>query len=191
MILRSSLLTLAALTTAVSAGAQTASSSPVDMAKPVAGESLPLSAPGDDYGLTAWCFGALDEYLIIYDRVKPDLRDIDKLFGSSVKGETEPYAQDMAAARDELKVLAGGVEAAEKASPTSIAAKGAAAVLQGRAIWSLAELKSKRELARAWLSWGLPDRCDVTARDLTARSNLLGQALKYNAPEAPAPEPKP
>jgi len=57
----------------------------------------------------------------------------------------------------------------------------------GRAIWSIAETKPSRELARAWLTWGLPDRCDSNARELTQRSLLLGQALGYNAkpPESP------
>jgi hypothetical protein len=142
----------------------------------------------------------MSEYLDIYDRVKPDLRDIDKLFGSSVKNEAEPYASDMAAARDELKVLAGAVEGAEKASAQVIAPQGAQAVKMGRAIWSPAEEKTRRELARAWLSWALPDRCDANARELTAKSALLGKVLKYNttsatdaAPPAaetpPAPQP--
>src|SRR5437763_8921435 len=130
------------------------------------GEPLPAGAPTQPYELAAWCYGAMSEYLSIYETVKPDLRAIDKLFGSSVKNEKEPYAQDMAAARDELKVLAGAVEAAEKASPQVIAPKGVEAVNSGRSIWSVAEQGSHRELARAWLSWGLPDRCDSNAREL-------------------------
>ncbi|MEJ0064406.1 MAG: hypothetical protein WDM85_02490 [Caulobacteraceae bacterium] len=62
------------------------------------GEPLPPGAPTDSYQLSAWCYGALDEYLAIYDRVKPDLRDIDHMFGTSVV-EDEPYHSDMAAAR--------------------------------------------------------------------------------------------
>ncbi|MGI9170589.1 MAG: hypothetical protein ACR2FH_10535 [Caulobacteraceae bacterium] len=161
------------------------------------GEPLPPGAPTEPYQLTAWCYGAMSEYLDIYDRVKPDLRAIDKMFGSSVKNEANPYAADMAAARDELKTLAQAVEAAEKASPSPIAPQGAAAIKLGRSIWTPAEEKTRRELARAWLSWGLPDRCDSTARTLAARSALLGQALNYNnaapppadAPGSPAPEP--
>jgi hypothetical protein len=160
-------------------------------------EPLPSGAPTDPYELSAWCYGAMSEYLAIYDRVKPDLRDIDKLFGSSVKNEVNPYADDIAAARVELKVLAGAVEAAEKASPQVIAPRGVEAVKVGRSIWGPAELKTNRELARAWLSWALPDRCDSNARDLTAKSALLGQVLKYNVPSAtqapadPVPPPPP
>ena len=71
------------------------------------GEPLPAGAPTGDYELTAWCYGALGEYLEVYDRVKPDLRDIDRMFGSSVKNEAEPYSADMSAARKELKIWRG------------------------------------------------------------------------------------
>ncbi|HEY5106883.1 MAG TPA: hypothetical protein VII73_08940 [Caulobacteraceae bacterium] len=150
------------------------------------GEPLPAGAPTEDYALTAWCFGALGEYLQIYDKVKPDLIDIDRMFGSSVKNEKEPYASDIAAARVELTVFAGALEAAEKASPRPIAPEGAKSIQLGQSIWRPAESKTRRELARAWLSWGLPDRCDATARALTVKANLLGQALTYNTPSPDA-----
>jgi hypothetical protein len=160
-------------------------------------EPLPPGAPTQAYPLAAWCYGALSEYLDVYERVKPDLRAIDKMFGSSVPNEKEPYAHDMAAARIELKKIGGAVQAAEEASPTPIAPQGVAAIDQGRAIWRPAELKTRRELARAWLTWALPDRCASNAKELAASSSLLGQALKYNTPSAtdapapPAPEPAP
>src|SRR5579859_8294194 len=83
------------------------------------GEPLPPSAPSDSYELSAWCYGALGEYLSVYEKVKPDLRDIDHMFGTSVV-EDEPYHSDMAAARDELKMIANSVTQAEKASPRPI-----------------------------------------------------------------------
>jgi hypothetical protein len=160
-------------------------------------EPLPSSAPTEPYDLAAWCYGAMSEYLEVYDRVKPDLRDIDKVFGSSVKNETDPYSSDIAAAREELKVLAGAVEAAEKASAQVISTRGIQVVKMGRSIWTPAEEKTHRELARAWLSWALPDRCDSNARELAAKSALLGKVLKYNttsatdaAPPEEAPPPK-
>jgi hypothetical protein len=168
-----------------------AADAPTPPAGPPQGEPLPAGAPTQDYPLTAWCYGAMSEYLAVYERVKPDLKTIDKMFGSSEPNEPQPYASDMAAARDELKVLADGVTAAEKASPTPIAPQGAEAVKLGRSIWAPAEAKTSRELARAWLSWALPDQCDTTARTLASKSALLGQALKYNtpAPEAEASTP--
>jgi hypothetical protein len=158
-----------------------------------AGEPLPVGAPTQPYELSAWCFGAMSEYLEIYERVKPDLRDMDRMFGSSVKNEAQPYADDIAAGRDELKILSGAVESAERASPQVIAPRGVEAVKLGRSIWGPAESHTRRELARAWMSWALPDRCDANARELTAKSRLLGRVLKYNAPsaiEAAAADPK-
>ncbi|HEY1447738.1 MAG TPA: hypothetical protein VGF33_04335 [Caulobacteraceae bacterium] len=155
-----------------------------DATPPPAGEPLPSGAPQQDYPLAAWCYGALSEYLDVYDRVKPDLITIDKMFGSSVPGEKEPYASDMAAARVELKLIGHAVQAAEQASPKSIAPEGVEAINRGRSIWRPAETKTRRELARAWLSWALPDRCDSNARELASKSALLGKALNYNAPSA-------
>ncbi|MGH7023047.1 MAG: hypothetical protein ACREEB_05570 [Caulobacteraceae bacterium] len=157
---------------------------------PADAEPLPPGAPTQGYPLAAWCYGALSEYLDVYDRVKPDLRAIDKMFGTSEPHEKEPYADDMAAARVELKVIGHAVQAAEQASPSAIAPQGIEAINQGRSIWRPVEMKTRRELARAWLTWALPDRCASNARELAAKSALLGQALKYNNPsatDAPAP----
>jgi hypothetical protein len=174
------------------------------------GEPLPPGAPTEPYQLSAWCYGALGEYLLVYDRVKPDLVDIDRQFGPPEK-EPEPFQSDMIAARQELKMIGGAVTAAEKASPRPIASEGVEAMHQGAAIWSVMETKTRRELARSWLVWALPDRCDTVSRDLAAKSVLLGKALSYNngpaeqgvtetglpplpeqsteAPETPAPAP--
>lgn len=157
------------------------------------GEPLPPGAPSEPYQLTGWCYGALAEYLEIYDVVKPDLVAIDKMFGTPVK-EAEPYQSDVAAYRDELKIFANAIEATEKASPQVISPQGAQAIRAGQGIWRPAEARSRRELARAWLSWGMPDQCDTNARALLAKSTVLGKALSYNngatshstAPAAPA-----
>jgi hypothetical protein len=179
----------AALLAASAAGARPPAAPAAPAAPPAQeGEPLPADAPSDPYELAAWCYGAMSEYLEVYGEVKPELKAIDRMFGTSVKNEAEPYHDDIRAAREELKVLAGAVEAAEKASPQVIAPRGAEAVKQGRSIWSPAELKTHRELARAWLSWAMPDRCDANARSLAARSALLGQVLKYNAPADAAPD---
>jgi hypothetical protein len=162
-------------------------------------EPLPPGAPTDSYELAAWCYGALDEYLVIYQKVIPDLKAIDREFGTDVK-EAEPYHTDMAAAKLELKVLGDSVTEAEKASATPIADRGVDAMKDGRHIWSVAEAKPRRDLARAWMMWALPDACDGNARQLAQRSVLMGATLRYNqggdaghgaqapAPPAPAPD---
>ncbi len=187
----------------VMAQAQATAASPSPEASPVPvaadaapdptpdGEPLPAGAPTQPYELAAWCYGAMDQYLYIYRQILPQLRDIDHLFGTSVKDEPEPYADDMAAAQVELGVLKNAVQSAEKASLKVISPDGARAVSLGRGIWGPAETHTRRELARAWLSWALPDRCDTNARELAAKSSLLGQALKYNGPSATESPPAP
>jgi hypothetical protein len=128
-------------------------------------EDIPAGAPTDDYGFVGWCYGATDEYLKIYNQVLPDLKDIDKTVGSPVQ-EDVPYAADVALERKALKRFADAMQAAEKASPQPIADQGKAAIAQGRDIWSKAEAMPSRKLADAWLFWGIPVRCETTAKSL-------------------------
>jgi hypothetical protein len=152
-------------------------------------DDIPPGAPRDDYGLVGWCYGALGEYLSIYDDIKPDLKAIDKMFGTPVV-EADPYHEDMAEARKAEKRFAAAMEAAEKASPQPIAQHGADSIEKGRSIWSVARLKSRRNLVDAWLFWGVPTRCETTSKSLKTRASLLGQAMAANAPALDAP-PKP
>jgi hypothetical protein len=98
-------------------------------------EDVPVGAPSDDYGFVSWCYGALDEYLAIYPRVLPDLKDIDKAFGSPVQ-EDVPYAKDVALEHKALDRFSAAMQAVQKASATPIADQGQADVAQGRAIWA-------------------------------------------------------
>ncbi len=154
-------------------------------------EPTPPGAPSDPYELTAWCYGALGEYLTIYEQVIPDLQAIDRQFGTSVV-EDKPYSADVAAAREALVRFGKAMEAAERASVRPIAERGALAIQRGRALWARAETQPRRQLARAWLYWGVPDQCDTTAQALYQRSILAAPALAYNttqAPTAAAPAP--
>lgn len=144
---------------------------------------IPAGAPTDDYGFVAWCYGALDEYLVIYDQVKPDLKAIDKLFGTSVQ-EDEPYTADVAAERLALKRFADAIDAAERASPTPIATQGAADIQSGRGIWAAARAQTNRKLADAWLFWGIPRRCETTAKALKTRSTRQAHAAVQPSPSA-------
>lgn len=144
---------------------------------------IPPGAPTDDYGFVAWCYGALGEYLTIYDQVVPDLKDIDKMFGTSVQ-EDMPYTADVAAERVALKRFGSAIEAAERVSATPIATDGAADIQAGRGIWAAAKLQTRRKLADAWLFWGIPKRCETTARALKAHSATHGQAAAPSGPSA-------
>lgn len=142
-------------------------------------EDVPRGAPTDDYGFVAWCYGALDESLGVYETIKPDLKAIDALFGSPVQ-EDVPYAQDVVAERVALKRFQAAMTAAEKASP-SIAPAGVAAVAKGRMIWARAKQMSSRLQADTWLYWGVPNRCESTARTLKERAIRPDQAAAIAA----------
>jgi hypothetical protein len=162
---------------------------------------IPPGAPTDDYGFVAWCYGALDEYLTIYDAVIPDLKAIDEMFGTSVK-EDRPYTADVAAERVALKRFGAAIEAAERASPTPITEQGVADIQAGRGIWARAKLQPRRKLADAWLFWGIPRRCETAAKTLTSRAagrptaqlgptsiELAAAEPAPGVPDSPAPSP--
>jgi hypothetical protein len=144
---------------------------------------IPAGAPTDDYGFTAWCYGALGEYLTIYDTVVPDLKDIDKMFGTSVQ-EDEPYSADVAAERDALKRFGAAIDGAERGSPQPITLEGVASIQAGRAIWAAAKLQPHRKLADAWLFWGIPRRCETAAKALKAHAHLAGPLMVRAWPSA-------
>jgi hypothetical protein len=173
----------APIATAPSASAPAPMDKPA-VAEPVADEDgIPPGAPTEDYPFVAWCYGATEEYLEIYDRIKPDLKAIDKMFGTPVK-EAEPYQSDVAEEHKALKRFSAAITAAEKASVHPIAEEGVEAMALGRSIWRAAELQPSRKLADAWLFWGIPTRCEKTAATLKTRSILMGQALAQHAPKA-------
>ena len=151
-------------------------------------DAIPPGAPTDDYGFVAWCYGAMDESILVYESVIPDLKAIDARIGSPVK-EAVPYADDVAEERqagvEAVRIGDGGGRARQPASDRR--RQGAAAMEQGRSIWSQAKLQPSRQLAHAWLMWGSPDRCEATAKTLKARATLLGQAMAIDAPAVDAP----
>jgi hypothetical protein len=148
-------------------------------------EDIPPGAPTDDYGFVNWCYGATDEYLTIYTRVLPDLKDIDKEFGSPVR-ESVPYATDVADEHKALNRFAAAIAAAEKATSDPInATEGQDAIAKGRGIWAMAESQPSRKLADAWLFWGIPVRCERTAKSLRAHS-IAAMARKPPAAVAAA-----
>lgn len=166
-----SILTAGAATTLPAVAQDTAAPAPAATTET---EDVPADAPTDTYGFVSWCYGALDEYLTIYNQIKPDLKDIDKTFGSPVQ-EDVPYASDVAEEHKALERFSAAMKAAEHANP-SLAATGQADVAKGRAIWSVAETQPSRKLADAWLFWGVPVRCETTAKALHAHPTEISQA---------------
>jgi hypothetical protein len=186
-----SLVALMALSILAAEPAMEAPANPDPAAASHETEDIPPGAPTDDYGFVNWCYGATDEYLTIYTKVLPDLKDIDKQFGSPVK-EAVPYATDVAAQHKALKRFGDAIAAAEKATSDPIGAgEGQGAIAKGRGIWSVAETLPNRKLADAWLFWGIPVRCERTAKSLHAHS-LQAMAKRPSGPAvaaAAAPDP--
>jgi hypothetical protein len=91
--------------------------------------------------------------------------------------------------RAKLKLFQEAMTAAEKASVRPINTVGAAAVKQGRSVWSHGPEVGKARVAQEWMSWALPAKCETTASALEKRAKLMGSAFKVNAPDEPAAEP--
>jgi hypothetical protein len=160
-------------------------SAPVSTAQPLMSRPR-VQAPEDDYGYVAWCYGALETYVNLYDQVMPEVTRIESAFPSP-RGVTEDlkvYPQMRDQARKDLEVYRAAIVAAEKASPQAIAPYGATSMRRGRALWTGADQAAPGQLAREWMGWAPPRKCDETARALTVKSNVLGQALIYNQPSA-------
>lgn len=130
------------------------------------GESpFPTGAPTDDYGLVAWCYGALSEHLALYDKVLPEVKRIEGAFPSP--GESLPKVMDEYRVQhvrgqkiltsyshaldvEEARGKTGGVDRTE-------------AIAKGKDVWQGSDTADPRQLAQLWMSWALPDRCQSTA----------------------------
>ncbi len=168
---------------------------------PVVEEDIayPPDAPKDDYGLVSWCYGVLSGYLDLHDRVLPEVTRIEGAFRqprSSLSQDMAVYEDMRKVSRTNMKLFAGAMEAAERASLRPISQAGAAAVAKGRSNWSAAANLPTRTVAQQWMGWTLPAVCPTRAVQLEARSKLMGATFKVNEaptdiPEAPPPEPVP
>ena len=141
-------------------------------------------APTDDYGYVAWCYGALDTYVNLYDRVMPEVTRIEKAFPGprGADADLKLYPQMRDQAKKDLAAYRAAIVAAEKASPRSIGEEGAIAMRKGRAVWSAAATAKTADVAREWMGWPPPARCAEVAKTLTVKSTVLGQALLANQP---------
>jgi regulator of protease activity HflC (stomatin/prohibitin superfamily) len=133
---------------------------------PAADESdVPKGAPTDDYGLVAWCRGALTGHMALYKLVKPELKSMERP-GEVASDEKSDEAQ-MEAGREYLALYGRAMQAAEKADPKLIA-RGLALRTQGEGIWTEAKGAPPRKRMWSWLMWDLPGECEVSANRLVA-----------------------
>lgn len=151
------------------------------------------AAPADDYGYVGWCYGAVSGYVDLYDKTMPEVERIERAFPTPSTEENIKviYPGQRANAREQLKLFRAALTAAEKASPKPIQTEGAAAIAKGRAVWSASSLVTPAKLAQFWMGWTLPAECETRAKSLETKASVLGQALKFNTEETPAPEAAP
>jgi hypothetical protein len=182
-----------ALTLALALFAQGAEAAqPAPEAAAPAEENWPTGAPREDYPFVGWCYGVLRQYLEMHDEVMPEVTRIETAFrrpGAKLSDDLKVYADMQKDGREKLKLFQSALTAAEKASVRPINLAGAAAVRQGRAVWTSSPATTKAAKAQAWMSWVLPARCETTAANLEARSKLMGASLRVNEGAAPAETP--
>lgn len=134
---------------------------------------LPSGAPADDFGLVAWCHGALRGHLELAEQIR----------------ETLPVdAEQQALGRQYL----ASYDAALAAAPQAKTSEGPLRVIQAKEAgyqrWAPARAAVDRQTqAFTYLSWQLPGRCDQAAQRLSANADLLGAALTGPSPATSAP----
>lgn len=141
--------------------------------------------PKDDYGLVAWCHGALAGQLELDGVAKADMEKIEGK--AKVAARAKNDAELEKARRQYLKDYEHALAAAEAASPVAIHQRGVLAEQQGYKLWT--GTRNKEPIWRM-LDWGIWDAndagCGDAAKRLYERSTLLGVALK-NTDTASAP----
>jgi hypothetical protein len=163
-------------------GAPIATSGPAAGQAPVADGDVPRGAPSDDYGLVAWCRGALTGHMALYPLVEPELKSIERPGeeAADVKADNE----QMAAGRDYLALYKRAMATAEKASRTPLHERGVTLEAEGEAIWAAAKDAAPRPRMWTWLMWDLPGRCEVAANRLEHHEGLTVEAAEAPAADA-------
>jgi hypothetical protein len=205
-----SLLALAFAQAADPAAAPSADAAPPAASAPVAttGET-PAGAPTDDYGLVAWCRGALAGHMELYKAVKVEMQRVEaekaartnaKLSGAALqaakarqareaKQSDEEDAAQMKAGREYIQLYGQALDAAEAAAPQSLHVRGQQEIEGGYKIWAAARAANPRDRMWSWLMWELPARCETAAKRLKANAGLFGDAYKAPEPAAAAAAP--
>ena len=146
----------------------------------------PTGTPLDDYGLVAWCYGALSGYLELHDAVMPEVTRIESTFrapGRTLEEDLAVYDEMRRDGRRQMALFASAMEAAEKASLRPLNVIGAEQVKKGRGVWAAAPNLPPARVAREWMSWALPARCESTALALEQRARLGGVAFRAGGEE--------
>jgi len=130
---------------------------------------IPKGAPTDDYGLVAWCRGALTGHMALYALVKPEMKSMER--PGEVAYDEKSDAAQMQAGREYLALYARAMQVAEKADP-KLVVRGLELRTQGEGIWTEAKAAAPRTRMWSWLMWDLPGQCEVSANRLIGAPTL-------------------
>jgi hypothetical protein len=156
---------------------------------PAADDSdIPKGAPTDDYGLVAWCRGALSGHMALYTLVKPEMKSIER--PGEVAEDEKGDAAQMQAGREYLALYTRAMQAAEKTDP-KLVTRGLELRGQGEGIWTQAKSAEPRARMWSWLMWDLPGQCEVAAKRLVAASASAPGETSHTNPVLRRPQSQP
>jgi hypothetical protein len=149
---------------------------------PAAGKDIASPAdvsnlPKDDYGLVAWCHGALAGQLELDPIAHADMISIEGK--AKVAARAKDDAQMEKDRREYLHEYERALAAAEKASPTAIHQYGVDSEVSGYKLWAVTRQKQPIWRMLDWGMWDPNDAgCGEAAKRLYNKSSLFGLALK-------------
>ncbi|MHB8287454.1 MAG: hypothetical protein ACYDD1_22655, partial [Caulobacteraceae bacterium] len=168
-----------------------ATSGPAAGLAPVGDGDVPRGAPSDDYGLVAWCRGALTGHMALYPIVEPELKSIER--AGETADDVKADHEQMEAGRDYIALYTRAIATTEKASRKPLHERGVALEAQGEGIWTAAKDAQPRARMWTWLMWDLPGRCEVAAKRLERHEGITTEtaqagAVQTDTAQAPAAE---
>jgi hypothetical protein len=138
---------------------------------------LPSGAPADDYGLVAWCHGALRGHLELAEEIK-DTLPVDE--------------EQQGLGREYLKTYEDALAASAQAKTSEGLLRATQARDSGYQRWNAARASTSRQTQTfSYLGWQLPGRCDQAAQRLASGGDLLSAALRGAGTPTPAATPAP
>ena len=135
---------------------------------------IPAGAPSDDFGLVAWCHGALRGHMELAERIN------------------ESDEEQQSIGREYLKGYDLALAAASEGKTASGQSAAASARKAGYDSWESARTSGNRETQRyTYLGWQLPGRCEHAAKRISNNPNLFSSALTTPTATTDGPQPTP
>ena len=163
-----------------------AAAPPVDPPVSAAADASPIppGAPDDDYGLVAWCEGALSGHMALYALVKPELDRMEQS-GDKAK-DAEMDAEQLAAGQEYLALYARALQAAE-ARGDGAPPRAAGLIRAGDTLWAPVRAAAPNDRMWSWVMWELPARCETAARRLEGGTSEPSDVLRRHTSDDAMP----